>query len=133
MTIFGSRDSELGDRGLAGVGELGSAGTCPRNAGHNGRLPAMPESGQADGLHAMVQRIVGELAPAGADGLTADSRLIEDLGYHSLAVLELAFALEDEFELPPMDDTTAQRIVTVRDVGDEVALALDSTRSADAS
>ncbi len=78
--------------------------------------------------------IVSQLAPVNIDGLTAEARLIEDLGYHSLALLELAFALEDEFGLPPLDEETARKIRTVRDVEDLVAQRLSTAeRSADAS
>ncbi|MEV2236903.1 phosphopantetheine-binding protein [Micromonospora sp. NPDC049891] len=60
-----------------------------------------------------ITAIVRDLAPAPNDDLGPDTRLVEDLGYHSLALLELAFALEDEFDLEPIDEQTARRITTV--------------------
>ncbi|GAB3935046.1 acyl carrier protein [Micromonospora vulcania] len=61
-----------------------------------------------------VTAIVTELAPNPEQTEGAgDSRLVEDLGFHSLALLELAFTLEDEFDLPPIDETTARKIVTI--------------------
>lgn len=81
----------------------------------------MPEANREPDQQAAIRRIVGAFAPAGADGITAGSRLAEDLGYHSLALLELAFALEEEFGLPPLDEKRAQQIRTVRDVEDLVA------------
>ncbi|MFI9388799.1 phosphopantetheine-binding protein [Kutzneria sp. NPDC052558] len=72
-----------------------------------------------------VRRQIAELAlamapaPGGATGID-DPDLVDDLGYHSLALLELAFALEDEFELPPIDQERAQRIRRVGDVADYV-------------
>ncbi|MEV4200723.1 acyl carrier protein [Micromonospora globbae] len=68
-----------------------------------------------------VTAIVTELAPnpEQIEG-AGDSRLVEDLGFHSLALLELAFTLEDEFELPPIDETTARKIVTIDAVVDHV-------------
>ena len=68
-----------------------------------------------------VTAIVTELAPNPEQTEGAgDSRLVEDLGFHSLALLELAFTLEDEFELPPIDETTARKIVTIDAVAEHV-------------
>jgi acyl carrier protein len=89
----------------------------------------MPETDRAPSQQAAIRRIVGELAPADSDGISAESRLVEDLGYHSLALLELAFALEEEFGLPPLDERRAQEIRTVRDVENLVA-ALAGSRDA---
>jgi acyl carrier protein len=67
-----------------------------------------------------VLAIVLDLAP-NADGAHGpDTRLVEDLGYHSLALLELAFALEDEFDLEPIDEATARQITSVGLVQDTV-------------
>jgi acyl carrier protein len=66
---------------------------------------------------AMVTELVFELAPNQTIAEPRlDLRLIEDLEYHSLALLELAFTLEDEFMLDPIDEEVAQRILTARDV-----------------
>jgi acyl carrier protein len=72
-------------------------------------------------IRSSVSAIVLELAPnpEGGEGV-ADPRLIEDLGFHSLALLELAFTLEDEFELPPIDEASAQKIVSVDKVSEHV-------------
>jgi len=45
-----------------------------------------------------------------------DMHLIEDLGFHSLALLELAFAIEDDFDLPPIDEQTGRAIQTTEHV-----------------
>lgn len=71
-------------------------------------------------LRTAVQEVIVELAPTKGQQVDDDSRLIEDLGYHSLALLELAFSLEDEFDLTPIDEQTAQTITTVRSVVDHV-------------
>lgn len=39
--------------------------------------------------------------------------LIEDLGCHSLALREMAFTFEDEFDLDSNDEKTALQITTV--------------------
>jgi acyl carrier protein len=63
-----------------------------------------------------VRSIIVELAPEGDEPENDDARLVEDLRYHSLALMELAFALEDEYDLAPIDEHTARRIRTVHDV-----------------
>ncbi|MEU9919977.1 hypothetical protein AB0H51_01385 [Streptomyces griseoluteus] len=45
-----------------------------------------------------------------------DMRLVEDLGFHSLALLEMAFAIEDDFDLPPIDEQTGRAIKTTEQV-----------------
>jgi acyl carrier protein len=74
----------------------------------------------ADEARAKVRAIVLELAPDPDEdpGLGAD--LVDDLGYNSLALLELAFTLEDEFDLQPIDEDTARQIRTVADVENHV-------------
>jgi acyl carrier protein len=86
----------------------------------------MPYQTEAE-LRAAVRAIITELAPS-ADGQSSDdARLVDDLGYHSLALLELAFALEDEYDLQPIDEATARRIVKVKDVENHVVKELQST------
>ncbi|AYG84621.1 Acyl carrier protein [Streptomyces hundungensis] len=61
--------------------------------------------------------LVRQLAPDGEDMPTdRPAHLVNDLGYHSLALLELAFAIEDDFDLPPIDEETGRSIVTSEDV-----------------
>ena len=97
------------------------------------RIEPLPEDGRTDEKNTprtepevrdFIRTLVLELAPAGRQDATETSRLGEDLGYHSLALMELAFALEDEFDLHPIDEQTARRIVTVRDVATHVVTEL---------
>jgi acyl carrier protein len=71
----------------------------------------------------VVRAIIVDLAP-GASEAQLSSILVDDLGYHSLALLELGFTLEDEFDLPPIDQEAAQQITTVAAVEDHVVTAL---------
>jgi acyl carrier protein len=71
-------------------------------------------------VRAAVRSIVTELAPGGNESADPDATLVDDLGYHSLALLELAFTLEDEFDLEPIEEATARRISTVRKVEEHV-------------
>jgi len=75
-------------------------------------------------VRARVQEIVASLAPAADATPTPDAALVADLGYHSLALLELAFALEDEYGLPPLSEEVAQSIRTVADIEDYVVSTL---------
>lgn len=65
---------------------------------------------------AKVRSIIIELAPNPAGAKPDTTRLVEDLEYHSLALLELGFTLEDEFNLPPIDQEQVQHITTVEEV-----------------
>lgn len=75
-------------------------------------------------VRASVRAVVLELAPNGDDSAPSDARLAEDLGFHSLALLELAFTLEDEFDLPPIEEQTARQITTIGAVETHVVTQL---------
>ncbi len=70
----------------------------------------------AEDVLRLVRALILELAPNPGGAHAENPRLIDDLAYHSLALLELAFTLEDEFGLEPIDAETARGIVTVNDV-----------------
>jgi acyl carrier protein len=64
-----------------------------------------------------IRGLIWELAPSHSVTTLSDQhRLVEDLEYHSLALLELAFTLEDEFGLDPINDEDVKKIVCVGDV-----------------
>lgn len=71
-------------------------------------------------VRSAVAAVIADMSPN--EGVTAhpESQLVNDLGYHSLALMELAFALEDEFDLDPIDEDTARKITTVGAVQDLV-------------
>ena len=74
----------------------------------------------------LIRELVRELAPNPETLLLDNPRLVDDLLYNSLTLLELAFTIEDEFHLPPIDRAAAQHIVTARDIEDYVVLQLES-------
>lgn len=92
-----------------------------------------PATWSQDQVRAIISQLIEELAPAAEGGISAKSRLVDDLGYHSLALLELAFTIEDEFSLDPIDQETAQGIVTVGDVEQYVLGQLGERDSLDGS
>lgn len=70
-----------------------------------------------DEVRETVLAIIEQLAPERERfDATADQHLINDLGFHSLALLEMAFAIEDDFDLPPIDEETGRGIQTVEQV-----------------
>jgi len=72
-------------------------------------------------VRTLIRNLILELAP-NPDGMQSDQEvlLVETLEYHSLALIELAFTLEDEFDLDPIDETAARQIRTAQDVEDFV-------------
>ena len=65
----------------------------------------------------LVRELILELAPNQTyKDLTSDSRLVEDLEFHSLALMEMAFTLEDEFSLDPISEQDALKIISAGDV-----------------
>lgn len=84
--------------------------------------PAVLRS-EAD-VRSLIGEIVLELAPSADRPAGGEVKLVDELEYTSLALLELAFTLEDEFDLPPIDEETARTIVLVRDVEDFVVNGL---------
>ena len=73
----------------------------------------------------LVREIISDLAPSKGE-VVPEARLIENLGYHSLSLLEMAFSVEDEFDLPTIDEATARQILTVGDVEQHVLSHLRS-------
>jgi acyl carrier protein len=73
-----------------------------------------------DEVRAEIREIVASLAPVQVAEVTSQMSLVDGLGYQSLALLELAFALEDEFKLPQIEQERAAQIRTVRDIEDYV-------------
>ena len=74
---------------------------------------------------AEVFRIVLELAPDGAgQQVESHSRLAEDLAYHSLALVELGFAIERAFGLDPISAEDVEDVRTAGDLADFVTTRL---------
>jgi len=71
---------------------------------------------QASEVESEIKQLIRDLCPGNPDSMSDQSHLSNDLGYHSLALVELAFAIEDKFDLDPIDQATAKGIQTVDDV-----------------
>lgn len=83
------------------------------------------ESRTEQEIREAIRALVFELAPnpegAPADGVIS---LMDHLEYNSLALLELAFTLEDEYDLTPIDEETARAILTLHQVQDHIVREL---------
>src|SRR5882762_9367969 len=90
--------------------------------------PTTGETQSEEEIRALIRALILELAPTNDEPGQADPRLLAYLGYNSLALLELAFTLEDQFNLEPIDQEAAQHIVTAGDVEDYVILQLGLTQ-----
>ncbi|MFE0625724.1 acyl carrier protein [Streptomyces sp. NPDC058864] len=71
-----------------------------------------------------VREIVGEMSPSGKRDVAPSDLLVEDLGYDSLAVIELSLQIESAFGLSSMSQGTVPDITTVQDVEELVVQAL---------
>jgi acyl carrier protein len=74
-----------------------------------------------------VLSVVVAMAPRPAGPVSDDTRLIGDLGYDSLRLIELSIALEQRFGLRSLDDDA---VATVSTVGDVVELVTVQSRAA---
>lgn len=71
-------------------------------------------------VRSRVRRLIGAMAPSGRASADPNSRLVEDLGYDSLRLLELSIALEEAFALQRIESEDTLSIVTVTEVEDLV-------------
>lgn len=62
--------------------------------------------------------------PLGPDVDIATANFIDDLGYHSVALIELGFAVEEEFGLEPIEPEDVEDVVTPADLARFVAARL---------
>ena len=69
-----------------------------------------------DELRQTVRTLAGALAPTPQGPAAPDSDMIDDLQYDSVSLMELIVALEQEFELPPLDDDGFLDVRTVGEV-----------------
>lgn len=82
--------------------------------------PSTGGTAHRDQVVELVRAMAPESEISGGDGDLADaSRLVEDLGYQSLRLIELTMTLEETFDLPPFD---REILAAVRTVGDVVSL-----------
>lgn len=74
-----------------------------------------------------VKGLIASMSPREMPLVAPQARLIEDLGYDSLALIELAVAIENRFGIDAISDEQAMGIATV---GDLESLVLDVRQAA---
>lgn len=72
-----------------------------------------------DQVPAVIYQVVRRISPVDPQAVEDTFRLSEDLGYHSLALAELSFTLEDLFGLTTL---TPEQVLTIDEVRDVVSL-----------
>jgi len=77
-----------------------------------------------DSVRERVLREIISLAPRACEHVDERTDLEDDLGFESLTLVELALALEQAFDLPPLSEGDALEIATVGDVQQVVARML---------
>lgn len=71
-------------------------------------------------IRRQIAELVMEFAPNPDVAPTTQTLLSDELGYHSIVMIELAVALEREFRLDPLPPTEARNIRTLGHIQDAV-------------
>jgi acyl carrier protein len=79
-----------------------------------------------DDIAEQVRVIIEQMAPLAPRRAEPDDHLVHDLGYDSLAVIELALELEVALGLRRIEEDEAMDVVTVRQVQELVLHALST-------
>lgn len=79
----------------------------------------------SDAVSARVYEIIGQLCPEGQRTVRATDQIVDDLGYHSVKLVELTIELEAEFNLPPIDDRTVTGCQTAGDLATLITKMLE--------
>jgi acyl carrier protein len=82
--------------------------------------------GQLMETSAVVRHIVRLVAPLAVEDIVDELRLIGDLGFHSLALAELVFTLEDTFGIEAVSPELAMSLQTVGDIAQLIDAAIES-------
>jgi acyl carrier protein len=82
-------------------------------------------------IRLQVREIVGTMSPLGKNAAQSSDRLVEDLGYDSLAIVELSLQIESVLGLTTLAQEDGADVVTVSDIEDLVVRSM-AAGSADA-
>lgn len=63
-----------------------------------------------------LREMIAEQFTVDPESITQETSFVDDLGADSLDIVELTMALEEEFDLPEMNDEELKSLVTVGDV-----------------
>jgi acyl carrier protein len=79
-------------------------------------------------LRTKIREILFQVAPNKPSKFGRDTELVSELAYHSLAILEAIFTIEEEVEIELVDYGNADEITTVGDVEDYVLRVLSESQ-----
>lgn len=82
-----------------------------------------------EALRSKVRETVLKVAPNKPENFGRDTELVSELAYHSLAILEAIFAIEEEVGVELVDYGSAGEITTVGDVEDYVLRAVSESQA----
>lgn len=71
-----------------------------------------------------LQNIIAEVLSIDAEGITADTTFVDDLGADSLDIFQIIMAIEEEFEIE-IPNEAAENIVTVGDAAEQIRNAVN--------
>lgn len=71
-------------------------------------------------IFAKIQSLVVDQLQVDASEVSLESTIQEDLGADSIEVVELIMILEQEFDLPEIPDSDAEKMSTIGDVVDYI-------------
>ena len=77
-----------------------------------------PDQGVADAVDVVIRRLVGYFAPEPVAAAGAEDTLVGDLHFSSLRMVELAFAVEELFDMDATAMAEAPPVGTVGDLRD---------------
>jgi acyl carrier protein len=77
-----------------------------------------------DQVRAVVHEVVRLIAPFPLAAVTDEQELVSHLSFHSLALAELSFTLEDLFSLDAVTPEQAMSMSTVGDISDLISKAV---------
>jgi acyl carrier protein len=93
-------------------------------------MPEINTAIDADQVTAVIREVVRLIAPVRAAAVTDEHQLINDLGFHSLALAELGFTLEDLFSLDAVTPEQAMSLSTVGDISALISKAVADNEAA---
>lgn len=93
------------------VSGIGGEGVIKRSmsSSPNGKTQAIDTS-------AVILEILRELSPSGMTEVRPNTKLVAELGFDSLGLVELLVALEDTLNLPPIDTEALGKMDCVADL-----------------
>ncbi|MFE6049550.1 acyl carrier protein [Kitasatospora sp. NPDC056446] len=84
----------------------------------------------SDQIPDVISQLVHLIAPTKKDRIGPDTKLVSELSYHSLAMVQLGLTIEDVFEFDSLPQERASSLETVHDIIELVRELLDEGEGA---